>query len=286
MTRYVEVVGGAGWALFSREQDGAMEVFNDYNGDLINLYRCVREKTFALLRELNFLPLQSRDEFYLLRRFLAQEEFDDSLLRDDLEIAERVLSPPDYEEIRAMLLEQVKLYDVRRAAAFYKTIRCSYGSGGTSYSCQPFDIRRTFLQIRAAGRRLGGVVIEHKDFADLIRHYDRPGALFYCDPPYFEAECYAVEFPRSDHIRLRDTLANIEGRFLLSYNDQPFIRELYADFRIESITRLNNLAQRTEAGSQYPELLISNYDTTERARQYRQLSLFTGEAPPTAGLFV
>ena len=67
-----------------------------------------------------------------------------------------MLSPPDYEEIRVMPLEQAKLYDVRRAAAFYKTIRCSYGSGGISYSCQPFDIRPAFLQIRAAGRRLGG----------------------------------------------------------------------------------------------------------------------------------
>ena len=68
MTRYIEVFGSADRVLFSREQDGAMEVFNDYNGDLINLYRCVRERTFALLRELNFLPLQSRDEFNLLRR--------------------------------------------------------------------------------------------------------------------------------------------------------------------------------------------------------------------------
>ena len=44
MIRYVEVFGGAGWVLFSREQDGAMGVFNDFNGDLVNLYRSVREK--------------------------------------------------------------------------------------------------------------------------------------------------------------------------------------------------------------------------------------------------
>jgi DNA adenine methylase len=42
--------------------------------------------------------------------------------------------------------------DVKRAAAFYKLIRLSYGSGCTSYGCQPFDIRKTFHLIwQAAG---------------------------------------------------------------------------------------------------------------------------------------
>lgn len=43
---------------------------------------------------------------------------------------------------------------------------------------------------------------------------------------------------------------------------------------IEGTTRLSNIAQRYEGGKQYPELLISNYDTTERARSYMQLTFF------------
>jgi DNA adenine methylase len=46
---------------------------------------------------------------------------------------------------------------------------------------------------------------------------------------------------------------------------------------IEPITRLSNIAQRYEGGKEFPELLISNYDTTERARQHVQLSLFDDE---------
>ena len=43
---------------------------------------------------------------------------------------------------------------------------------------------------------------------------------------------------------------------------------------IESTTRLSNIAQRYDAGKQYPELLISNYDTAKEGILTRQLSLF------------
>ena len=60
-------------------------------------------------------------------------------------------------------------------------------------------------------------MIENKDFEALIRQYDRPNAFFYCDPPYFETEGhYEVVFRKEDHVRLRDTLAGIEGKFMVS----------------------------------------------------------------------
>lgn len=69
----------------------------------------------------------------------------------------------------------------------------------------------------------------------------------------------------------------IEGKFLLSYNDCPEIRELYSKpgITIETTTRLSNIAQRYDAGKQYPELLIANYDTlTEGILTCRQMSVF------------
>ena len=121
-------------------------------------------------------------------------------------------------------------------------------------------------------------MIENKDFEALIRQYDRPNAFFYCDPPYFATENYYkdVGFTKADHIRLRDTLLQISGKFLVSYNDCPEIRELWnrQGIAIEEISRLNNLVQRYEGGCMYNELLISNYDTSERAKMTRQLSLF------------
>ncbi|MPL76150.1 hypothetical protein SDC9_21995 [bioreactor metagenome] len=75
-----------------------------------------------------------------------------------------------------------------------------------------------------------------------------------------------MEFKKEDHVRLRDTLAGCQGKWLVSYNDCEFIRELYQDFSIKAVSRINNLAQRYENGSEYAEVLISNYDTGERSR--------------------
>jgi DNA adenine methylase len=279
--RYIEVFGGGGWVLFGRTPDVAMEVYNDFNSDLANLFRCVRDQPMAFLKELGFLPLNGRDEFFVLRKFLEQEEFTDAFMHQELELAQRELTPVQFDEIKAILLERAEMNDIRRAAAFFKVIRYSYGSGCTSYGCQPFDIRKTFDLIWQGSRRLKDTVIENKDFEELIKQYDRENAFIYCDPPYYLTEGhYAVEFRREDHFRLRDTLKGCQGKFLVSYNDCEFIRELYQDFRIESVSRLNNLAQRYDSGCEYAEVLISNYDTGERLRDMPvQLGLFD-----TAGL--
>lgn len=274
--RYVEVFGGGGWVLFGKPPGADMEVYNDFNADLANLFRCVKERPFALLKELNFLPLNGRDEFNVLKKYLEKEEFTSEYLREELELAQQNLSGPQFEEIKAILMESAVMNDVKRAAAFFKLIRYSYGSGCTSYGCQPFDIRKTFHLIWSGSRRLKDTVIENKDFEALIRQYDRDNAFFYCDPPYFETEGhYAVEFRREDHARLRDTLAGCQGKWLVSYNDCEYIRELYKDYQIEAVSRINNLAQRYDNGCEFPEVLISNYDTSERMRDIpTQIGLF------------
>ena len=122
------------------------------------------------------------------------------------------------------------------------------------------------------------MVIENKDCVKLIRQYDRPDSFFYCDPPYYQADQYyeAVGADGFDHDGLAQALFSMDGKFLLSYNDCPYIRELYSQsgIVIETTTRLSNIAQRFDNGKQYPELLIANYDTTERARSSIQLTLF------------
>ena len=218
--RYIEVFGGGGWVLFGKPPDQrCMEVYNDYNSNLANLFYCVKNRTGSLLRELGFLPINSRDEFTVIRNFLDKQEFDTRFLNEELELAEISLPPPEYEEIKAILQENAEVTDVKRAAAFFKLIRYSYGSGCTSYGCQPFDVRKCFAAIWQASRRLSDTVVENKDFEALIRQYDRENAFLYCDPPYFMTEDhYEVEFPKEDHVRLRDTLAGCLGKWMVSYN--------------------------------------------------------------------
>ncbi|MDD3752225.1 MAG: DNA adenine methylase, partial [Tissierellia bacterium] len=152
----------------------------------------------------------------------------------------------------------------------------------TSYGSQPHDMWSNFPLIEQAHRRLSKVVVENKDFEKLIRQYDRPVSFFYADPPYFETEKYYKNvgedgFKKEDHIRLRDTLMGIEGKFLLSYNDCSFIRELYdaPNIQIESYTRINNIKQRYDNGAQFPEILVANYDMHEREiNSPSQINLF------------
>lgn len=242
--RYIEVFGGAGWVLFHKPPGNDFEVFNDFNGNLVNLYRCVREQPEALRNELRYM-LNSR---------------------------------LDFEYMKGMLHSQAVLPDVRRAAYYYALIRYSYAAGTSTFGSQPHAMWNNFPLIESAAGRLQKVVIENKDCVRLIRQYDRPESFFYCDPPYYNADQYyeAVSSDGFDHAGLADALLGIKGKFLLSYNDCPEIRALYdrPGIVVEGISRLSNIAQRYENGKQYPELLISNYDTTELARSCVQLTLF------------
>lgn len=246
--RYIEVFGGGGWVLFHKPPGNDFEVYNDFNGLLTNLYRCVREKPNELIDALYFV-LNSREDFNIVKEALARD------------------SPES---------------DVIRASYFYQLIRYSYASGLTSFGSQPHDMWSNFPLIEQAHRRLSKVVVENKDFEKLIRQYDRPVSFFYADPPYFETEKYYKNvgedgFKKEDHIRLRDTLMGIEGKFLLSYNDCSFIRELYdaPNIQIESYTRINNIKQRYDNGAQFPEILVANYDMHEREiNSPSQINLF------------
>lgn len=242
--RYIEVFGGAGWVLFHKPPGNDFEVFNDFNGNLVNLYRCVREQPEALRNELRYM-LNSR---------------------------------LDFEYMKGMLHSQAVLPDVRRAAYYYALIRYSYAAGTSTFGSQPHAMWNNFPLIESAAGRLQKVVIENKDCVKLIRQYDRPESFFYCDSPYYNADQYyeAVSSDGFDHAGLADALLGIKGKFLLSYNDCPEIRALYdrPGIVVEGISRLSNIAQRYENGKQYPELLISNYDTTELARSCVQLTLF------------
>ena len=242
--RYIEVFGGGGWVLFYKNPGRDFEVYNDFNPNLANLYRCVRDHPKELIAELTYV-LNSRIDFDFVRKTLHTK---------------------------------TEIPDIKRAAYFYQLIRQSYASGLDSFGAQPHSMWNNFPLITQACSRLQKVVIENKDFEKLIKQYDRPESFFYCDPPYYETEDYYedVGFTTKDHERFANALCSMQGKFLLSYNDCPEIRELYSrpGIVIEGTSRLSNIAQRYEAGKQYAELIISNYDTEEKINAIRQLSLF------------
>lgn len=164
--RYVEVFGGGAWVLFHK-LPGKFEVYNDFNPNLANLYRCVRDHPEELCEELRY-TLNAR---------------------------------VDFDHIREVLRTKTVIPDIRRAAYFYQIIRESYASGLDSFGAQPHNMWRNFPLITEASKRLQSVVIENKDFEKLIQQYDRPNTIFYLDPPYYETEDYYedVGFGTADH---------------------------------------------------------------------------------------
>lgn len=224
--RYVEVFGGAAWVLFYKDKHAEMEIYNDYNSDLVNLFKCVKYHRPELQREL-LLMLNSRQWF---------------------------------EECKAQY-NVIGMTDIQRAARFFMIIKTSYGSNQKNFGCVKKDISVIADCLTKIETRLAKVVIENKDFEGLIKIYDKEDALIYLDPPYFGTEkYYQAQFATQDHQRLRSVLENVKGKFLLSYNDCEYIRELYKDFRVEEIKRLHNLRVRYDNQDKiYNELIIKNY---------------------------
>ena len=221
--RYIEVFGGAGWVLFASDKHAAMEVFNDANGELINLYRIVKHHPEALQKELEWL-LMSREQFF------------DELNRNT----------------RGMT-------DIQRAARFYCLIKESFGTDCKSFGVRTRDMQKAVDYLKDVSDRLNRVVIENQDFERLIKTYDRPEALFYLDPPYYEAEKYYPDrFNPEDHKRLRECLGDIKGKFVLSYNDCQQIRDLYEGYTFVEVGRADNLVTKSES-RKYKELIIKSF---------------------------
>ena len=216
--RYIEVFGGGGSVLFYKENHAKLEVYNDLNSNLVNLFRCAKYHREELQREISGY-------------FNSREIFED--------IKERM-------KMRGFT-------DIQRAGMFYVQIKISYGSDTRTFGCNSKNISADYLE--KVEKRLKKVVIENKDFENLIKVYDRPKALFYCDPPYHRTEnYYDAEFSEADHKRLKSCLDGIKGRFILSYNDDEYIRSLYKDYEIIPVERQNNLSSGT-----YKELIIKNF---------------------------
>ncbi len=272
---YVEPFGGGGAILLGLPKSASrLDIYNDFNNDLVNLMVCVKEHPLELMKELEFLPLHSRAEFEDLKALINHETLTDmelEAMEQEMTVAEEFFTPPELEEIRELYNRKAELRDVRRAAIFYKISRGSFSGTRSSFGVRRNNIRRFRYQIQNAARRLENVVIENRDAVSLIQERDCPTALIYCDPPYFKAEgYYDVDFRRKDHVRLFHTLRKCKGFVVLSYNDCPYIRNLYKDFFILAFRRDNPLAQKKDA--EYGELIITNFDP--RPYMSVQLELF------------
>ena len=204
--RYVEPFVGMGGVFFRRSMRPKLEVINDVDRDVTNLFRILQRHYQQLLDVLRF-QLYSRADFDRLRA-----------------------TDPD------------QLTDLERAARFLYLQQTSFGGMGRHFGidfARPrWSLSKVEPLLEAAHERLEDVLIECLDFGACIERYDsRPGTLFYCDPPYWghEDDYGKDHFSAADFERLRDLLGALQGRFILSLNDRPEVRELFNGFEIEEV---------------------------------------------------
>jgi DNA adenine methylase len=225
---YGEVFGGAGWVLFAREPS-YVEVLNDVNGRLVNLYRVVRDAPDELAEALELLP-RSRA---LYRELRGRAEPDDP---------------------------------VTAAAAYYYLVKNAFsGQLGCGFSSsKKYPGKYSMLaDFKLWARRLNKVTIENLDYADCLGRYDSAETVFYLDPPYVGTErYYGGDFAPADHERLRDVLRGLKGRWLVSYNDCETVRGLYEGFNFEEVRPpycANKVRARGRRRARGSEILITNY---------------------------
>jgi DNA adenine methylase len=205
---YCEPFVGMGGVFFRRTRRPRAEVINDVSADVATLFRILQRHYQPFLDMLRW-------------RFASRAEFD-----------------------RLLAIDPATCTDLERAARFLYLQRNAFGGKvvgrnlGISYGV-PSKWRLSTLEplLQDVHDRLDGVLIERLGYEAFIRRYDRPGTLFYLDPPYWGSEDdYGVGvFSTTDFERLSDLLGAIQGRFVLSINDTPEVRRVFNRFDLEPV---------------------------------------------------
>lgn len=224
---YCEVFAGAAWVFF-RKEPSKYETINDLDSDLVVFYRVLQNHLEEFLKQFKWL-LSSREWFEDWKR---QQEAGG-------------------------------LTDIQRAARYYYLQRLSFAGRVRSrtFGLGPLHRPRVNLlrleeELSEVHLRLCSVNIENLPWQEFLKRYDRNQTFFYLDPPYHKAPYYAHNMGLEDYQELANILSGIKGRFILSLNDHPEIRKVFAGFKIDTV----NLKYTVYVGKQKEasELLISS----------------------------
>lgn len=205
---YGEVFAGMAGVFFKRRTAPKVEVLNDYSRDVANFFRVLQNHYQALLDMLKW-QLTSREEWERLNG-----------------------------------LDPERLTDLQRAARFLYLQRLAFGGkvAGRNFGVRyggpaSFDVTRLAPLLADVHERLAGVWIECLPWAAFLERWDRPGALFYLDPPYWGSEHYygRALFGRDEYSAMAERLAQLKGRFILTVNDVPELREIFGGFAIDGV---------------------------------------------------
>lgn len=212
---YCEPFSGSGAVLLNR-RPSPVETYNDIDGEVVNFFRVLRDQPDELTRLIALTPF-SREEFYGAVADAWQ-------VNDPVERARRFY-------VRA---RQART-GLAQTASLGRWANCK----GTSRSGMSGVVSRWLGGVDALpeiAERLARVQIENRPATDVVRLYDGPETLFYCDPPYLHAtrgdsKAYGFEMRDDEHAELADTLRSCQGKVALSGYRNALMDELYRGWR-------------------------------------------------------
>lgn len=226
---YVEPFGGAASVLLRKPRSWA-EIYNDLDGEIVNLFRVLRN------------PAQARELIRLCKLTpYARSEFEVSYITadDPIEQARRTLfrSAAGFSSVGATRNRRVGF-------------RARVDSSRTIYAVDWANLPDA---LDAVVDRLRGVVIENEDVFTILERYDSPETLFYLDPPYphstrMDKKVYRHEMTDDDHRELAKVVRQLKGMVIISgYPCDLYDQELYPDWRrVKCRTYADRRRERTE----------------------------------------
>lgn len=234
--RYFEPFFGGG-SLYFRKPKAEWNVLNDIDSDLVNLYICVA----------NEFDKFSKQVYWYVRSRELYETFIDEIKNNS----------------------NINIPDPERASKYFFIVRNAFNNVAyNSFSKDCYWDTKMIEELKMSREKLNGATIENMDYGKLIDRYDvREGDFFYLDPPYVIADTkkyYRNNFTNETHIEMAkymDEVTQRGGKFMISYDDIPFLRSIYADYNLDTIDTLylgSNVDVRSKVKK---ELLITNYDS-------------------------
>ena len=225
---YVEAFAGAA-ALFFMKPPSKVEVLNDLNGDMVNLYRVVQHHLEEFMRHFKW-ALTSREIYGWAKA-----------------------TPPD------------TLTDIQRAARFFYLQKNGFGGKldstfGTATTAKPrLNLLRLEEDLSAVHLRLHQVMIERLDWQECVERYDRPHTLFYLDPPYWGTAGYGVDFGLDQYEQMAERLRTMKGKAVVSVNDIPEMRSAFDGLSMKGLSIKYTVGGAASRNKPSGELLICNF---------------------------
>lgn len=227
---YVEPFGGGGSVLLRKPRSYA-EIYNDLDGEIVNVFRMVRDRGAELVRALELTPF-SRMEF-----IGSYEPSDDPL-----------------EQARRTITRSFQGFGSAAVCGEVSGFRANSNRSGTTPAHDWHNYPAVLPEII---ERLRGVVIEQKDAVEVMLQHDGPDTVHYVDPPYVHStrsrgnpyckKGYKHEMTDDQHRALAEALHGLEGAVVLSGYHSPLYDELYGDWqRVERHAHADGALDRVE----------------------------------------